>query len=108
MGPFGASVFLSWKCSICFWGLRASVLHLIRQRARNPNCLRKGRGAGVSPSHDRWVEVKTLIVAFGGGSDSLSYLPSQQRKISLRLHSSRAGTSLKKTAEARNGRVRKA
>lgn len=46
---------------------------LIRQRVRNPNGLRKGRRAGVS--HDRWVEVKTLIVAFGGGSDSLSYLP---------------------------------
>lgn len=31
-------------------------------------------------SHDRWVEVKTLIAAFWGRSDSLSYLSSQQRK----------------------------
>lgn len=48
---------------------------LIRQRVRNANCLRKGLRAEVSLSHDRWVEVKTLIVAFGGRSDSLSYLP---------------------------------
>lgn len=52
-----------------------SFFTLIRQRVRNPNCLRKGLRAEVSLSHDRWVEVKTLIVAFGGRSDSLSYLP---------------------------------
>lgn len=58
-----------------FGASKARSFTLIRQRVQNPNCLRKGRRAGVSLSHDRWVEVKTLIVAFGGGSDSLSYLP---------------------------------
>lgn len=99
--PFGASVFHQLEMFVRFaldfspspWSDKGCC-------AGDPDCLGKA-GAGVSLSQDRWVEVKTLIAAFWGGSDSLSYLPSQQRKISLLLHSSLAGTSLKKKAERR-------
>lgn len=45
-----------------------------------------GGGVEVSLSHDRWVSVKTLIAAFGGGSGSLSYLrlPNSEKSPSCR------------------------
>lgn len=48
MGPFWASVFLNWKCSICFWGLRASVLHPDQTKGAEPELLKeRPRGRGV-------------------------------------------------------------
>lgn len=65
---------------------------------------------GAVASHDRWVAVKTLIAAFGGRSDFLSYLPlPNTEKSPLTPHSSNLGPGLqakaKKHAAARLGKA---